>query len=277
MFDLGGPKKHLRFFGRFLINIGYVALFEPFLYYVIMFLGLYVLRVSFQSGIMALIALMTGAAGLILWRFMDLGYGEKDNERVDIFTFIIGSLPAWAIYIFVHIVLILCKVYINSVSMIAMVMVGLPNPQELPASFYGCLVPSFIIVIAIYTAIAFVAYRLGIKRREFSRAQMFSGGNVEARIAKKMPFVKCFIPFVNIAVVFWWFIFYLIDPAKKLRRLFLRLILIFVIYVGMNLLYSAVCLVVTTKLAVIFLYWVEIYAFSTICALIAYKDEKRYQ
>lgn len=275
-------KHHFKFFGRFFLNITVVAFLAPVVYYACVFIGMYVLKISLLQALMGFIMFTLIAAGLIFWRFSQLGFEERKEDRVGFIPFSLGSLPAWLIYVAVHTVLILCGFYVNSMCALSMVLIGRGKSffmafEEVPAGFYEKLVPSFAVNILIYTVIAFIAYKVGIRYREFSRAQMLCGGTVEAQVAKKMPLVKCFVPFLNVTVIFWWFVFYLIDPTKKLRRLAKLLVLMLLIAGAMYLLYLLVANIFTSKWVVIPMYWLFLYAASTSLALIAYKDDKRYK
>ncbi len=284
-FYFGEPeerKHHFKFFGRFFLNITVVALLAPIVYYACVLIGMYVLRISLLQAILGFITFTLITAGLIFWRFSSLGYEEKKEDRVGFIPFIAGSLPAWLIYTAVHSMLIFfCGFYINAMCALSVVLIGrgkgyFMSFEEVPEGFYEKLVPSFAVNIILYTALAFISYKIGIRYREFSREQTLCGGDAEARIHKKIPIVKCFIPFLNVTVIFWWFVFYLIDPTKKLRRLAKLLILMLLIFGALYLLYFAVANIFSSKWVVIPTYWLFLYVSSTLLALIAYKDEKRY-
>ena len=269
--------EKFRFFGKFFLNAAYAVLFSQAL---ILFLIMVVplreptAKFAFTTLLMFL---------LLVFRFLREGCGENTAERASLREFIFGAMPTWAFFGTLQTIVVFVfnkQVSGNGVFSLALIISGNLSANalrvgEMPENIAPAFALSLLANAVLYTAFAFIGYRLGILRRDTERKNTLSGNNTEFLFYKKLPFFACFIPLWNIVTLFPWLLSYLILPEKKLSRFFGKIAQMFAALLlvrGLRVLFYIICPV---KWAYGIFYFLTLYALCVICALIAFRDAEK--
>ena len=270
--------KNSRFFGKFLLNAAYAAVFS----YPIVLLSL--LLISLRSPISNFIFTTVIMFAILLFRFWHQGYSDGAKEKASLRDFIFAAIPVWAMLCIFQSILIFIlnnQVSGNGFFSLALILSGNLNAnalriEKMPENIMPAFVISLLLNSILYTAFAYMGYRLGILRREAERKNTLSGSDKELRFYKKLPFFICFIPICNILSLFPWLLSYLVMPERKLSRLFKISALMFALLLLMRGIHMVFYMILPIKWLYFIFYIFTVYSLCVVYALIAYYDERKH-
>jgi len=266
------------FFRKFLLNVAYAVVFS----YPIVLLSL--LIIPLRSPISNFLFTTFIMFAILVFRFWREGYDAAAKERVRISQFISAAIPVWAILAIVQTVIIFffnTQVSGNGIFSLSLILSGNLNANALrigkmPENIMPAFPISILLNSILYTAFAYIGYRLGILQRETERKNTLSGNDAEFRFYKKMPFFICFIPLCNIVSLFPWLISYLVMPERKLSRLFKIAAIMLALLLLMRGLHIAFYTICQVEWVYRIFYILTVYALCVAYALIAYYDEQKH-
>lgn len=269
--------KKSNFSGKFLLNAAYAIVFS----YPIVLLS--ILLISLRSPISNFLFTTFVMFSILVFRFWREGYSDGAKEKVPLKEFALSSLPTWALLSICQtaaVFLFNTQISGNGIFSLALIISGNLNANALrvgkmPQNIAHSFAISLLLNSILYTAFAYLGYRLGILQRETERKHTLSGSDAELRFYKKRPFFTCFIPVFNIIALFPWLIPYLVMPERKLSRLFKICAIMLALLLAMRGLHIIFYLICPIEWAYRIFYFMSAYALCVSYALIAFYDERK--